>query len=626
MTNKRVYQLVVLFIISFVIRMITYDSIFVGDRVRFLEFDPYYHMRRAVTFAQNFPHTWSFDSFMNFPYGETVGWPIIYDWTIALISNIIGFGNPSRHLTEIVGAYFPVFLGSLSVIVIFFVAKEIFDNWDENGEFKNIRRTKKTKIKHQAYEKIKINGTWKSLKSEQIGLISGLFLALIPAFVQVSFLGFADHHVAEVLLSTTIYLFFLKTLKTQDIRVRYKFLALTILVIILAIYTWPGTPIFIGIILIYLMFQFAIDKRYKHVFLIIGGLLVFYIVTYFIFPDVNNQLNSGVGFLFKERIVLQQVQETQPLFFTYAGKFNITPSWYAFNTAMYIALIGFILFIMEIIKNRKGGKSIIGLDREKIFFLVWTIIVLILNLYQTRFAYLSSVNIVILCAYLITKLINSNINYFKMLGFIFVTIIIVPSIQTDIILAKYPLMLSNDWFTSSEWLKNNTPDPNGNWNMPSRDKMPDYGIMSWWDYGHHILYLSERPVVANNFQLGAEESAKFYSSENESDANQILNERRVKYVVVDYRIGLNLVKDGGQTFLRGTWVSVAFLSGKPLSYYLDNRGLPNDKYMSTMYARLYLLDGKGLGNYKLIYKSDTRYPDLFNKPIEEIKIFEYRQN
>jgi len=258
--------------------------------------------------------------------------------------------------------------------------------------------------------------------------------------------------------------------------------------------------------------------------------------------------------------------------------------------------------------------------------LVWTIIVLILNLYQTRFAYLSSVNIVILCAYLITKLINSNINYFKMLGFIFVTIIIVPSIQTDIILAKYPLMLSNDWFTSSEWLKNNTPDPNGNWNMPSRDKMPDYGIMSWWDYGHHILYLSERPVVANNFQLGAEESAKFYSSENESDANQILNERRVKYVVVDYRIGLNLVKDGGQTFLRGTWVSVAFLSGKPLSYYLDNRGLPNDKYMSTMYARLYLLDGKGLGNYKLIYKSDTRYPDLFNKPIEEIKIFEYRQN
>src|SRR3990167_4731869 len=626
MTNKRVYQLVVLFIISFVIRMITYDSIFVGDRVRFLEFDPYYHMRRAVTFAQNFPHTWSFDSFMNFPYGETVGWPIIYDWTIALISNIIGFGNPSRHLTEIVGAYFPVFLGSLSVIVIFFVAKEIFDNWDENGEFKNIRRTKKTKIKHQAYEKIKINGTWKSLKSEQIGLISGLFLALIPAFVQVSFLGFADHHVAEVLLSTTIYLFFLKTLKTQDIRVRYKFLALTILVIILAIYTWPGTPIFIGIILIYLMFQFAIDKRYKHVFLIIGGLLVFYIVTYFIFPDVNNQLNSGVGFLFKERIVLQQVQETQPLFFTYAGKFNITPSWYAFNTAMYIALIGFILFIMEIIKNRKGGKSIIGLDREKIFFLVWTIIVLILNLYQTRFAYLSSVNIVILCAYLITKLINSNINYFKMLGFIFVTIIIVPSIQTDIILAKYPLMLSNDWFTSSEWLKNNTPEPNGNWNMPSRDKMPDYGIMSWWDYGHHILYLSERPVVAKNFQLGAEESAKFYSSENESDANQILNERRVKYVVVDYRIGLNLVKDGGQTFLRGTWVSVAFLSGKPLSYYLDNRGLPNDKYMSTMYARLYLLDGKGLGNYKLIYKSDTRYPDLFNKPIEEIKIFEYRQN
>jgi len=52
---------------------------------------------------------------------------------------------------------------------------------------------------------------------------------------------------------------------------------------------------------------------------------------------------------------------------------------------------------------------------------------------------------------------------------------------------------SDDWYDSLIWLRENTPDPG---------KPPQYGIMTWWNYGNWILYISKRPVVANNFQIG----------------------------------------------------------------------------------------------------------------------------
>jgi dolichyl-diphosphooligosaccharide--protein glycosyltransferase len=620
---------VTLFLVAFAIRMLTYSSIFVGDSVRFLEFDPFYHMRRVISFAQNFPHTWSFDTYLNYPYGSIVGWPFLYDWTIALLANIVGLGHPSKHLIETVGVYFPVFIGSLSVIAVYFIGKEIFgdlgnvkrDNKESSGYTKITKKSKNIQ-NGQAIEKAK-GKNWKNVKSWQVGLISGFILAVIPAFTQVSFLGFVDHHVAEVLLSTTAFLFFIKTLKAENSRKRYIFSALTVLTLICAMFVWPGAPIFIGIIAIYGVVQCIIEKRYKYLALIIGALLTVYIGAYFVSPDTYNNLNSGIGFLIKDRIALQQVQETQSLFFTFSGKFDIQPSWYAFNTSLYIAVIGIVLFIWSIIKNRSHKDQVIP-NRVKMFFLVWTLIVMVMNLYQTRFVYLFAVNVGILCAYLIVELINSNKIYTEILGLILVCAILVPSLQMNNTMKNNPLMLSNDWFTTSEWIKNNTPDTNSTWNMPSKDQIPSYGIMSWWDYGNYLLYLSERPVIANNFQLGEDDSAKFYTSENETEANKILNDRKAKYVVVDYRLGLNVFSADGKTYIRGSWVSAAFLVGKNMSYYLDSRNMPNDKYLNTTYAKLYIFNGKGMEDkYKLIHKSETLYPDLFGKPIEEIKVFEY---
>lgn len=587
--------LLALFLVAFFVRMITYSSIFVGDNVRFLEFDPFYHMRRVVSFVVNFPHIWSFDTYIDYPYGNSPGWPPLYDWTIALISYIVGLGHPSRHLIETIGVYFPVFLGSLSVVVIYFLSKDIFDNKNKGDNWK-------------------------------IGVISGLLLAVIPAFTQISFLGFVDHHVAEVLLSITTYLFFLRALNTEIPRKRNILLAITGFFIILAMLSLPDAPIFIGIIVAYIVVQSAVDKNYKKLFATIGAILIFSIGLYILLPATYQNLSSGIGFILKENILAQQVKETQPLFFTFGGTFTLEPSWFAFNTALYIAIAGIILIFVKIFNHS------LEMTKARVMFLVWTLIVLVLNLFQTRFIYLFAVNIVIICAFLISELVRYRKIYIKVIGIVLLISILIFSIQANDTMRQYPLMFSNDWFTSLAWLKDNTPNPIngssnadviGSWNMPSKDRIPDYGIMSWWDYGNYILYLSERPVVANNFQLGAIDSAKFLASENESEADKIMNERNAKYVIVDYASGLNVVRYGNTLSLRGSWIAVAFLLGKDLGYYLDNNNFPNQNYLNTTYAKLYLADGKGMEHYKLIYKSPTKYIDIFNSPTEEVKIFQY---
>jgi len=119
--------LVLIILIAFIIRLFTYSQVYESGRIVFLETDPYYHMWRVFSFIKTFPTTFFFDPYINYPYGSLIGWPPLFDQTIALISIILGFGKPSAYLVESVGAFVPVLLGVLSIIVIYFLAKEIFN-------------------------------------------------------------------------------------------------------------------------------------------------------------------------------------------------------------------------------------------------------------------------------------------------------------------------------------------------------------------------------------------------------------------------------------------------------------------------------------------------------------------
>ncbi len=99
------------------------------------------------------------------------------DWIIAAAALVLGAGAPSPRLVDVVGAYVPPVLGSLTVVPVYVLGRELF--------------------------------------SRRAGLWAGLMVAVMPGqLLQRSLLGFTDHHCAEVLLSTTALMFVVLALKT----------------------------------------------------------------------------------------------------------------------------------------------------------------------------------------------------------------------------------------------------------------------------------------------------------------------------------------------------------------------------------------------------------------------------
>ncbi|NJD51807.1 MAG: oligosaccharyl transferase, archaeosortase A system-associated [Candidatus Methanoperedens sp.] len=646
--SKTFIFLFLILLIGFKVRLFTFSQVFEPGRVVFLEADPYYHMWRVFSYIETFPGTFFFDPFLNFPYGAAVGWPPLSDQSIALVSLIAGSGNPGTYLVEIIGAFTPVFTGIISIISVYYIAKEIFN--------------------------------------ERAGLYSSLLLAVMPAHAQISFVGFVDHHILEVLISVIAYLFFMRSLKNDS----YRFSILSGIMIGLSFLTWIGAPIFIGIILSYVIIQFIIDKKsnvdsnyllktgiisfsiafftillfylwipwqknlqagvlsyFQLMYVFFGAIIVvflgiisrfmkgqkwifyplilivifasFFFMMVISLPSFYENLLNSIGYLLRDASAIKQVIEAQPLFYTYDGiflgwRFFSNPVWYQFSFSFYFAIIGFFLLIYY---SRRGA------DKGTLFLIIWTLLVVSLALSQRRFTYMLAVNVAILSGFLLDKvaLYSCNTGKFKTfhlksdyIALFILTILVIPNSVMAYNMAQSPPKISDDWYDSLVWLRDNTPDPG---------RIPQYGVMAWWDYGNWILYISKRPVVANNFQIGGDEAARFFTEDNEILANEIMDKRKARYVVMDMQMGLNKFSQGDQVVIKGTFFGIANLANKDIGMYFDKNNFPNNNYFQTMYSKMHVFDGAGLKNYRMIYESKEMHYDIFDNVSRDIKIFEY---
>ncbi len=661
-------------LLALVVRVSVFPDVFSNGSITFLGADTYYHVRRILFTVSHFPDALAFDSYIDFPYGAKIGWMPLYDQFIALIALIAGLGKPSLYTIEATIAAVPPVLGVLTVLLVFFIAGKLFD--------------------------------WR------VGIVSAGIFAITPAHVYVSFLGYADHHVAETLLSTAAYLFFIiamKRLQKENASpgmVNFKnalFPVLTGIALALSIFTWNGAPIFVGLIGVFIIVQFIIDRwsgRSSDYLVMAGGMaflvslliiapvaitggmgfetnsylpslfhagflavffflcvilalmqkirfkqwwyhplvliLIFTAALYSLeslFPRLYQSATDGIMYLFGGGI-LATIQEAVPLFVNPGTGFTLINAWNAFTLSFFIALLSFIIFINKEVRKKYAP--------EAVFLVTWTLIVLALTVLQRRFIYLLAVNIAIFSGYFIITapksfspapektVINkkrrkrqrtSDSTYSTWVStglFLFLiallaipNIIVIKSMATEDIPAPDP-----DLRESFKWLRDNTP-PTSYYEDP--DRPAGYGIMSWWDYGNWILYFSQRPVVANNFQTGVEDSARFLIEPDEEKANEILNRRKVRFVVTDAQM------------LKLKFRSIAVMAGRdPNDYYgakepseviLRSINDENNNFFSTMLSRLHVFDGDGLSNYRLIYESRTtaiRSPD-----IKYVKIFEY---
>ena len=425
--------------ISLYIRIyLPYDHIFVDGLVWFRETDAYYYVRHIENMVHNFPRFNSFDPYVLYPDGGTGLTRPFFAWLVAGISLLVSRGAPTQHTIEVVGAYMPAILGTLTLIPVYFIGKKLFNRW--------------------------------------VGVIAAALVVILPGeFLHRSLLGFTDHHVAEILFSTVCILFLIMAIKRAREReisfdhiLRRDWSTITgplvyalLAGIFLGMYllTWIGGLLFIFIIFVYLVIQFIVDHlRHKSTdYLCIVGAPLFLIaflmllpilggssreITYLVallvaitIPIVLSVISrlmagrawkpvyypvivaglAGIGLAALHAInpslleyMLRQfnifvpggarltIMEVQPLL-SPTGEFTLQIAWANFTTSFFISFISLAMLIYVVVKEKSADKTL---------FLVWSMAMLIAILGQRRFGYYYAVNAALLTGYFSWKMLD----------------------------------------------------------------------------------------------------------------------------------------------------------------------------------------------------------------------------
>jgi oligosaccharyl transferase (archaeosortase A-associated) len=234
--------------------------------------------------------------------------------------------------------------------------------------------------------------------------------------------------------------------------------------------------------------------------------------------------------------------------------------------------------------------------------------------------------------------------------YISVTLIVVfflafyPNIGVSIDRVEANTGVSDDWHESLVWMKANTPDPFQNPDLyyklqirPASGEAyqyPEsaYGVMSWWDYGYSITYIAHRIPNANPGRRGYEDAASFFTAQDETSSQEVLDRLWSKYVIIDFDMAM------GKFYAMVAW------SGKNVEdffdvYYWPQSGslVPQRLYLPAYYrsmcSRLYNFGGEAwvpsesnVISWKLQDVIDTEGNSLQVKVISDTKSFNsYKQ-
>ncbi len=248
-----ILTLTVIFFLALFLRAYFYYEPAVEDGVRLSGNDPYYHKRVIDHVQEDHTHLLE-DPMIGYPgTGSDPGnpRPPLFDWSIAVIGLILApiFGGDVVTSTNLVTIFTPSFWSALTVFPVYFFTREYF--------------------------------------GKKAGITAALLLAIMPAHIDRSTLGFADHDSFVVFFSVVTFFFYARALRTmrtgtwvknwrsiKEIRkglsryaesnrisLGYAFLsAFSLATIALA---WKGFSYVLAILLIYYFIQLLINA-FKH--------------------------------------------------------------------------------------------------------------------------------------------------------------------------------------------------------------------------------------------------------------------------------------------------------------------------------------------------------------------------
>ena len=196
-------------------------------RVEFRETDPWYHVRAIEHQVANFPERFRHDPYLGFPDGGGVPVAPLLDWIAAGAAIASAGGNPSPRWVETIAAWLPAVLGALLALPVALLARRLE------------------------------GGVAAAIAAPVAVLGAGQFLAR-------SLLGFTDHHVLEVLLSTAVLVALSGALDDgRSARARALSAGAAGVALGLLHLTWVGTAALVLVLVVWMTFEFAFDLAHS---------------------------------------------------------------------------------------------------------------------------------------------------------------------------------------------------------------------------------------------------------------------------------------------------------------------------------------------------------------------------
>src|ERR1035437_7643984 len=474
--------MLVILAVAFILRVVwQYHIIFVNGAVQFREVDPYLQMRLAENMSANWPHFMTWDYYSLYPNGAAVGYGIVLPFIISTVSLI-------THINvDVVGEWMPVILGLGVIVAVYYLGKEVFNKW--------------------------------------VGLLSAGIVAFLPTeFLHRSMLGFTDNHVLEVLFSVLVLLFIIKAIRTKQRR--YSIIAGVVMALFFM--EWIGASILPVIILGWYLVSTAIksdenrNDRIFEMFLTCGILGIVYFIgrTQALVPKADWFIFIGGPVIPIFAVIVKAITDrfTVKNLFRYviiasiavaAVIFIANPSTKqmgidAFNQVLaggnstiseaqpvdfwgyftIYGLPGFLAFV---------GIALCVKMRNNSLFLAWSIFWLIAMVVEKRWGYYGTIPVAMLSAYVVVRFAEKAKKEWRIYAAGWLIILIVAfSFQFTMRVAESPNDITPDWYNTLTWLRENSPEPYQtdqylNGNLTTK---PQYGVLSWWDYGHWIIQVA----------------------------------------------------------------------------------------------------------------------------------------
>ncbi|HEY3274277.1 MAG TPA: oligosaccharyl transferase, archaeosortase A system-associated [Methanocella sp.] len=651
-------------VVALAVRLLPLLYCMKDGHILLVEQDSYYHLRRITYIVQHFPGVNIFDPYVNYPQGYFIGWPPLFDLTAAAAAMVAGLGHPGQLVIEAASSAVNVLLGLLGITAAYYLAKDIFGERVALLSALVMAILPATAfvtifgyVGHHSLEMVlsmtmyllflrsvtggKTKGvTYSGIRAHKGPVVYAALAGIAIAAAVFSWDG-APYFIGTMLL----YAFVLYALdacrgeSSEYLTVTGIIAAAVALVLVapFAVTSYYGQRM--EITAIYLSwFHVIMLAAFAAFFVFMGALAIgtkkarvswfatpaiailaagaALLAVMELLPQLFDNLMAGMTFLSGGSTVLSSISQVTPLL-SRNGQFSLAVVWTYLGTALLLTIPGLLIYLYSLRKIKIGPTEA--------FFLVWTAVVGIMGLMQARFIYLLGINLAMLTGYGIYRLaVSAGLERFIKVNFghrgegkkspakrrlripaglacvvAVMALLLVQPLASSYHIATTPLPVTTNWDDATRWIKDNTPATSGTYSA-EQGTMPEYGIMTWWDYGNFILYGAERPAVANNFQTGIDDAANFFVAPDEPAADRIMEARNAKYVVVDYLMG------SASIGIPGVFDNMALLAGKDVpDYFMSFRRLDptvsgtmayvdgNDKYYGTMYSRLY--NDRGLG-------------------------------